>query len=501
MNMIRPWTLQVLHDTQYASQGGVPRALTKLNLLTEGCYHGISASFGVALDFTKLFDCLCPDVVMQTASLMGLSEQTVNMLFLPIKLSRGAWRLPQNAAVPIRRRERGLPQGLASSVLASEIALSLLIWKLVCVIKLESVCYVDDLNFVTSSAEALNMVLRIISEFAVDMKVHISKAKTCLWGSDRKALKKVAEEWDLQVQDSFTTLGVEWVTNTMATPSYEKERSRVQEACLRLARLQHLPTTLAIKAHVVNMGILSLIDYCPAPCPTMYSSLRTAIKKVFSCVHGAPEVVLNVMLEQSLDPEIRWEVALLKLLSDTYKLEGGRVLIESVRLTRKHSRLAAALRLIRKRDWNLSEGVLLTPMRLSFRLPWPSIKARVMQAIKLFYCHKLAARRPRVHEGIDILQPKQHRRLLASMTTYAAMVMLRIWSGSALTRAHKHTIDATNDPACACGFPYQTIDHLLYHCPAVGLPDTPIRAWGEKPPAFSVALLCPPTLDNSELHT
>ena len=277
-------------------------------------------------------------------------------------------------------------------------------------VELSSVCYVDDLNFVTKDPALLVIVLGIVCEFARDLQMHISSVKTVLWGSDVRVAREIACNWGLTAADSFVTLGVEWSTNHMASPLYKKEEARLEEAKLRLARLQHLPTTVEVKAHVINVGILTLIDYLPAPSVVKYASIKSAIKKVFSCLHGSPEVVLNVLLESSLDPDVRWEMSLVKLLCDTYKIQGGRQLIEDVSVMRRHSRLAAILRIVKKRGWELTEGILLTPLRLNLRLPWESIRKRVMQALKMHHLQKLAERRPRVYEGIDMVQPKQHRK-------------------------------------------------------------------------------------------
>ena len=498
VNAGKPWTLKVLHPDQCASSGGTPKALQGLNLHTETCLHDFEPRFGVSLDFTKLFNTLCPDLVMNTAALMGLNESMIRAMFLPIKHSQGAWRLPQNFVVPLQKRGRGLPQGLSASVLASELVISLLVWKIDRLVRKWAVCYVDDLNFTTKDAETLVHILRIIFRFVEDLKVNLSCAKSCLWGTDRNALHAISREWGVPVADSFTTLGVEWSTNSMASPVYKKETQRIKEAELRLARLQHLPSSLSVKEHVASVGILTLLDYHPSPCVSLYLPLRSQVKRVFNCVHGAPEIVLNILLDVSLDPEIRWELALFKILSATLSEPAGRELLSCLRINRKHGRLAAVLRLIKKRGWTLHEGVLETPTRVNLRLPWESIRKRVNGVLIEFHCRRLAEKRPRLYAGIQALQPKQHRKLLKGMTPYSAATLLRIWAGSVLTKAHKNTIDATQDPACGCGAESQTIDHLLYHFPMVEQPDPPDNCLGREMPS-RVSCFVVPTLDQSAL--
>ena len=109
--------------------------------------------------------------------------------------------------------------------------------------------------------------------------------------------------------------------------------------------------------------------------------------------------------------------------------------------------------------------------------------------------YKLAKRRPRVYEGIASVDVTQHKNLLREVSSYQASVLLRVWSGVAMTRAHKHTIMPQESPLCACELENQTIDHLLFRCPLSGTVMPEEEAWASRRPAQTVALLCPREID------
>ena len=491
------WARQVVHPSQNATFGGVLCASSRLCMQVETSLHASTPRWAVAVDFAKLFNTIAISSVAQAARFMGLSEQAILELATPISTSKGAWRLPLNAVAPFVSRQRGLPQGLASSVLSSELFLSVFLWRLHKIWHLCAICYVDDLNLIAQDGQTLRGILRELFGFASDFSLQIAPDKCCVWGTNVKELQEIGKEWGIPYKSSFVTLGTEWATSRSAKPAYVKEAMRMEEALRRLARLQHLPTTLILKAQATSVGILSLTDFSPPPCGLSYKSLRSAIKKTLGCLHASPEIVLNILLDTSLDPHVRWKLAYIRLLSDIISLPEGRSLVDTIKRPAKHSRVGTALRILRDMHWKLEDGIVVSPMRINLRLPWATIRRTVMTGLKRFECSLLEKRRSPLYAGIGDLQPKPHRRLLAQLRPFDAAILLRIWGGSVLTRAHRHTVDPTVEPSCMCGFHSQTLDHLLYHCPLVDPPDPPIRAWAARVPGESIALLCPPTADSS----
>ena len=132
---------------------------------------------------------------------------------------------------------------------------------------------------------------------------------------------------------------------------------------------------------------------------------------------------------------------------------------------------------------------------------WTDLKARVIKQYHLFQFQKLEERRPNLFRGLGELNSKAHVTILKKLHSYHAATLVKIWTGSVMTRSHRATLDANVDPTCECGQGPQTLAHLLYHCP-LQTPVVPeIFAWRLKPPANSCALLATKDITREELPT
>ena len=74
-------------------------------------------------------------------------------LIEPLRLARGCWRMPGDAVVPFRKHQRGLPQGVATSVVLSELCVSIFLWRLHGSVSVKAVCYVDDLTVIAATKD------------------------------------------------------------------------------------------------------------------------------------------------------------------------------------------------------------------------------------------------------------------------------------------------------------------------------------------------------------
>ena len=93
------------------------------------------------------------DVAATACKVMGLSEVSTNSICLPIKSSKGHWRLPLQECGPVFHPSRGVPQGLSASVLLAEVFISMLLWRLTMSNSVEVVAYVADVTIVATSPE------------------------------------------------------------------------------------------------------------------------------------------------------------------------------------------------------------------------------------------------------------------------------------------------------------------------------------------------------------
>ena len=98
---------------------------------------------------------------------------------------------------------------------------------------------------------------------------------------------------------------------------------------------------------------------------------------------------------------------------------------------------------------------------------------------------ELEARRPMLYEGLEPVNYKSHKKLLRSLSSYRAAMLVKIWSGAILTARHKATISPQHSLACACGHERETLSHLLYDCPLSPALPPELARWKEKPRATS----------------
>ena len=69
------------------------------------------------------------------------------------------------------------------------------------------------------------------------------------------------------------------------------------------------------------------------------------------------------------------------------------------------------------------------------------------------------------------------RKFMATLSSYDASVIAKIWSGSLLTRSHKHTINPSETSVCECGLANQDLTHLMWNCPLFSVGYLSNLAW------------------------
>ena len=253
-----PGLLKVLHPCQHATNGGTFPAVARLALRTELAVAGVLPTYAVSVDFKKMFNMLSLEVATHCARRMGLSEPLITSLESPLRLASFAWRLPMNAKCELHTLGRGLPQGMAGSVLLAECQISPLLWRIhwATLNDPESlmVAYVDDLNFCCSTPRHLVRILELLFEFETDFQLSLSSSKTMLWSTDPAECAKVSQWSGFQATSTLSALGADWATTKDAAPPYEKETHRIEELERRLSRLQHLPCALNMKLELVSVA-------------------------------------------------------------------------------------------------------------------------------------------------------------------------------------------------------------------------------------------------------
>ena len=203
--------------------GGTWKAAAKIALLTEASVLGWVVLCGVSSDFEKMFNRLSVDVAASVAHYCGLSDDLVQLLVKPVSNAAFVWRLPYNGVPRQHTNERGLPQGLAGSVLLAGLAIAPLLWKIDRALQhhdeLAMVAYVDDKNVITGDMGALARVLEIMCEFEEALHLRLSKTKTRIWSSN----PQIPINTGFEQTNVLDALGVQWPVNRFAKPIHTKE--------------------------------------------------------------------------------------------------------------------------------------------------------------------------------------------------------------------------------------------------------------------------------------
>ena len=141
--------------------------------------------------------------------------------------ARGVWRLPRNFPPEVFANTRGLPQGMASSVLFAELAISPLLWRLRWhdpTLQLWS--YVDDLNVASDSMTKLTDALAYIREFEHDFHLSIANHKTTSWTNCPRDKQMLEEAVGFDVHERFSALGGDWMLTKSSKPDHSRETKR-----------------------------------------------------------------------------------------------------------------------------------------------------------------------------------------------------------------------------------------------------------------------------------
>ena len=475
-NLIRPWMQRVLHPNQHATTQGALHAAAKIAWRTEQSWANLQPTYAIACDFTKMFNKLSMKVATQAAEAMGLSHTLADILTRPLRISAFSWKLPFGAKAIEEKPQRGIPQGMGGSVAMAELIISALLWKCQMIMNSDpnplTVAYVDDVNLFLADPDILRRVVRTVCEFAQDLVLNLSLEKTNLVGSDQATLKIQGREFGVTAAATLHALGAEWPTHSSAKPTYAKEESRMDEFERRLMRAKNLPLSFVATVDTVSTACLSLLDYINHPKPTRAKALRSLVKKTLGHYHAAPEILFNAFLTTSLDPCMRWLLAIARMWHAILSQSPQEEHVNTI-MRRSQTRLGSGAVTLLKHNVRISsEGFYLSDTLYSKGIPWNELRPRLIEHLKMHEYAALAARRPTYYGGLTTCAVKAHRKLLRSLVPYEQSTLVRVWTGAVMTKAKNSQMHGS-DPTCPCGHENQDMEHLLWHCPlSPSIPDS-----------------------------
>ena len=495
--LARPWLVQVTHPSQAATHSGLLHALSKLALWAELSLNSVGNLYIVSLDLSKMYNMISPAIGKNLAVVAGMTEQTAALLTGPLVWSDAVWRLPMNAPNPPAKAQRGVSQGMSSSIVLSELVMATLIRKIHLATPCDCICYIDDVHIATNTAEALRVALAVVLQFIDAYHLSLAIAKSGLWGTDPQGLRALSDESGIPIVTQVTALGGQWQVHKGVKPDYTNDRDRVRQAEERLMRVSHLPTHTAIRAQAVSVACLPKIDFLPAPVPKFYQPIRARVRKALGLTSGAPEIIYNIPTSAVLDPPDRLFLSLFRLWFFAVRLPLFRVFLDLPRPHKSKGRLGHFLALCEKRQCEVTVDSITFradpgDLTLRFAQGWPSLRRATQAHMKNLAFLNLQKRRPLAYAAPYQCDWRAHKRYLAGLQPYAAITMMRIWSGVAMTKAHAFTLKLEESPDCACGRGVEDVDHILWHC-QLRQRNRPndLLWWSRLPPASSKCLICP----------
>ena len=500
--IVRPWANIVLHRNQYASKGGTFAGASRFAMYTELAFGGFKDLFAVTVDFSKMFNCLSCEVASEAARFMGLGATLIDLLAKPLRAASYIWKLPFGAVSDGMHHQRGLPQGMASSVLLAEVAISPLLWKIEAAMRgrdMAMIAYVDDLNFITTSRMDLERVLGLLLEFSEHFALDLAKEKTKIWATDPSCALQIASSWGLGITDSPSALGAQWPVHKKASPSFSKECERIRQADRRILRLRHLPSPLATKLELASSACLSLLDYLNSPTLEDIRPLRLLLKGALGHRFAAPEILFHVTTPSTLDPVLRWLMAGLKLWHAVQNADHERTDIEAI-LGGKNTRLTRIVAMAEK--WSIRVtwgGFWLGEIWLPSREPWYVARKALLAHIRSEEFMALDKRRPGTYGGLGECNVKAHKKLLKDLSSLDQCLVMKLWSGSLLTKSKSAKL-GWGTPECTCGCAEQSLQHVLWECVDSPAISEDFLHWKHLPPAQSIAHILPKGATTKEVH-
>ena len=101
------------------------------------------------------------------------------------------------------------------------------LWRLLRVLDIEVIAYVDELKLIAPEPEILRAVIACLFQIAQGFLLNISSTKSYLWGSYKIILEMIGMEWGLPVRTTLESMGMEWRLEPRATPAYARETTRI----------------------------------------------------------------------------------------------------------------------------------------------------------------------------------------------------------------------------------------------------------------------------------
>ena len=437
----------------------------------------------LSVDFSKAYDGVQHDRLLQIAGRLGLSAASQHLLRRATLSQFRQWRLCSQYLGEAYEVKQGLAQGCSLSVSSFNIYALPMIKALEEVDEEATVvAYADDLIVATSSEETLERMIAIIERFSKDLGLKLN-AKKCEYAITSKKAEEAPAEITiggatLQPVSSIDLLGV--MVNTATTPfsnSSKRTEDRKKEARKRLNILATLDVSWEQKAKAAAASPMAKLAYGSWATNVKPAETKSMRHLMATAVHGQPArgpraiEVLIAGFGAIHTQDYKW-IPFWKALREWQrsiskdeeawqalreKLEGRRPLQEGPIAT-----LAAGLA---KLDGYLEGDSFVTQgNRLALSEAWSQQQQhKWREAIRQCEWHIVKNRRGDL-QGIHQLDRRALRRQQSQHTGLAGATLRTIQSGGVLTPDRLRRHSQIGDGKCSRCAQMATMKHILWEC-------------------------------------
>eukprot|EP00971_Amphidinium_carterae_P332120 6466112-Amphidinium_carterae.2 len=448
----------------------------------------------VLFDLSKCYDTLPTHVLSACLQHMGMSRESADGLQSHLSKIRRRFKLPLRVVSEPLLAGRGLVQGDALSVLAAQVLIAPLAWRLQNFMsehggQVVATAYQDDIMIASTDPGLMDQMVAMVEQFAKDFALDVNGEKTVVldFAHGRVCGKS---RWGYAYVPGAKYLGIYLhVSATQCEKAKEHTRAVVSKVLKRARRVESLPAGDKLKTHVLQSTALSPLHYLALGVQLTGEQERKVTGAAVNAVLGkesqrrrcSAEVLTSVVAKIH-----RCDITAARLCS-LYQLwlravvcaeedlaPAWRMACEKVarrprvglhwELVQQFRRAGASV--------HASGSVTVDGCDITLQVLEKQDPAKALHELRVFlrkgYLARLEQRRPRF-SGLSELDTESTRAAYNAVEDPQSRGALRnVFSGGFCTEqdAFARCVRGVPDSSCKfCGHPAENVAHILFECP------------------------------------
>ena len=135
-------------------------------------------------------------------------------------------------------------------------------------------------------------------------------------------------------------------------------------------------------------------------------------------------------------------------------MPGISALLRGTKRSDRQSRWAMIVKELDRLGWTIDDKEIAIAHRtLPLSTSWQLLRPILARELKKASWQILAERRPRPFGELKHIDVASRSKLLKQPPPYSATILLRVWCGCTVTRAHRSSVNKSVDPTCDCSHP------------------------------------------------